>query len=260
MIRRGSWRRPTAPLAPGFVQANLTVLPEAFAADFESYCRTNPRTLPILEVTEPGSPVPERTAPDGDLRTDLPRYRVFRDGHFVCEVDDLRQQWSPDAVSFLTGCSFTFDALLVAEGIPVRHIELSRNVPMFVTHRCTQPVGIFSGQLVVSMRPIRRVDLDRVIDLTRRLPDAHGAPVHIGDPMALGIRNLDRPDAGDPVPVRADEVPCFWACGVTGQATAEGKPIPWMIAHAPGHMFITDLTLEQMLADSHDHDAAPSVR
>ena len=260
MIRSGEWDGPTASLAPGFVQANLIVLPEACAADFEAFCCLNAQAFPILEITEPGSPFPHRTVPGSDLRSDVPRYRIYRDGCLIDEVGDLLQCWPPDAVAFLTGCSFTFDALLIAEGIPVRHIELARNVPMFVTQRCTQPAGVFAGQLVVSMRPIRRADLDRVIDLTRSVPQAHGAPIHVGDPTALGIRNLDRPDAGDPVPIQVDEIPCFWACGVTGQAAAEGKPIPWMIAHAPGHMFITDLTLEELLAEAHDQDPAPPIR
>lgn len=244
LIRAGEWTGPTADLAPGYVQANLVVLPGDFAAEFERFCRANPRALPLLDVTEPGSPTPTKIAPESDVRLDLPRYRVYCAGRVDEEPTDIVTLWRADFVAFLIGCSFTFDALLRANGVSVRHLELGCNVPMYVTNRGTEPVGRFSGPLVVSMRPIRRDDVDRVVALTRGLPLAHGEPTHVGSPEALEIEDLERPDYGDAVPVREGEVPVFWACGVTAQAAAERSRVPRMITHAPGHMFITDLTFQ----------------
>jgi len=244
LIRAGEWTGPTAELAPGYVQANLVVLPGDFAAEFERFCRANPRALPLLDVTEPGSPTPTKIAPESDVRLDLPRYRVYCAGRVDEEPTDIVTLWRADFVAFLIGCSFTFDALLRANGVSVRHLELGYNVSMYVTNRETEPVGRFSGPLVVSMRPIRRDDVDRVVALTRGLPLAHGEPTHVGSPEALEIEDLERPDYGDAVPVREGEVPVFWACGVTAQAAAERSRVPRMITHAPGHMFITDLTFQ----------------
>ena len=242
-IRAGGWTGPTAGLAPGFVQANLVVLPGDRTEEFERFCHANPRALPLLEVTERGSAVPQHAAPDADVRLDLPRYRVYRNGHLDEEPTDIMTLWHADFVAFLIGCSFTFDGLLRAGGIPVRHVGLGRNVPMYVTNRETVPVGRFSGPLVVSMRPIRSRDIDRAIEITRSLSGAHGEPIHVGSPEALGIEDLQSPDYGDPVPIHDDEIPAFWACGVTAQAAAQHARIPLMITHAPGHMLITDLTL-----------------
>jgi len=244
LIRAGEWTGPTADLAPGYVQANLVVLPGDFAAEFERFCRANPRALPLLDVTEPGSPTPTKIAPESDVRLDLPRYRVYCAGRVDEEPTDIVTLWRADFVAFLIGCSFTFDALLRANGVSVRHLELGYNVSMYVTNRETEPVGRFSGPLVVSMRPIRRDDVDRVVALTRGLPLAHGEPTHVSSPEALEIEDLERPDYGDAVPVREGEVPVFWACGVTAQAAAERSRVPRMITHAPGHMFITDLTFQ----------------
>jgi len=268
-IRAGEWTGPTAALAPGYVQANLVALPHAQAGDFERFCRANPRALPLLDVTEPGSAVPRRAAPGADIRLDLPRYRVYRNGVLDEAPTDIMTLWHADDVAFLIGCSFTFDAVLRANGIPVRHLELGRNVPMFVTNRETVPVGLFSGPLIVSMRPVPREDVDRVVKLTRDLQirsddrpktrsldvleppwlkhAAHGEPIHIGSPEVLGISDLERPAYGDPVPVRDGEIPVFWACGVTAEAVARRSRIPRMITHAPGHMFITDLRLDDEL-------------
>ncbi len=243
-IRAGQWTRPTAGLAAGSVQANLVVLPGDLSGDFERFCRANPRALPLLDITEPGSAVPSRAAPDADLRLDLPRYRVYRDGVLDEEPTDIMTLWHADFVAYLLGCSFTFDAVLRSSGIPVRHVELGCNVPMYVTNRETVPAGAFCGPLVVSMRPIRRNDVDRVIELTRSLPQSHGEPIHVGSAEELGILDLQHPEYGDPVPMEDDEVPAFWACGVTAQAAAQQARIPLMITHAPGHMFITDLRIE----------------
>jgi uncharacterized protein YcsI (UPF0317 family) len=270
-IRAGEWTGPTAGLAPGYVQANLVVLPEGQASDFQRFCLANPRALPLLDVTKPGSPAPAGTAPNADVRLDLPRYRVYRDGQLEEEVTDIVTLWHADFVAFLIGCSFTFDAVLQAHGISVRHVELGCNVPMYVTDQATTPAGTFSGPLVVSMRPIRRDDVDRTVELTRNLrltpsetpsgdslpelaPEelesaAHGGPIQIGSPEVLGISDLMHPDYGNAVSVRDDEVPVFWACGVTAQAAAEHSRVPLMITQAPGHMFITDLTIERVAGD-----------
>jgi uncharacterized protein YcsI (UPF0317 family) len=245
MIRSGAWRKATASLAAGYLQANLVVLPQAFAYDFLLFCQRNPKPCPLLDVTEAGSYVPDPAlAAAADLRTDLPLYRVYRDGRLQREIDDLIDVWQPDFVSFLLGCSFTFEGALVSAGIPVRHLELGSNVPMFRTNIGCRAAGIFSGPLVVSMRPIPGRLVAEAVQITARFPDAHGVPIHIGDPSAIGIVALDRPDYGDPVPVHPAEIPVFWACGVTAQAVAQSARIPYMITHAPGHMFVTDRLVE----------------
>ncbi|HPH96235.1 MAG TPA: putative hydro-lyase [Anaerolineaceae bacterium] len=241
LIRSGGWRRPTAGLAPGHVQANLAILPQADALDFARFCFRNPRPCPVLDVTEPGSPHPSAALAAGaDLRTDLPRYRVYRGGELAAELDDLNALWQDDFVAFLLGCSFTFEQALIEGGIPVRHVECGCNVPMFRTNRACQPAGPFAGPLVVSMRPIPAALVPRAVTITARYPQVHGAPVHIGDPAALGIADVLRPDYGDAVPVQPGEVPVFWACGVTPQAVAQSARLPLMITHAPGHMLICD--------------------
>ncbi|MCL4467039.1 MAG: putative hydro-lyase [Chloroflexi bacterium] len=245
-IRSGFWRRPTAGLAPDYAQANLVVLPQRLAFDFMLFCQRNPKPCPLLDVTDVGSPNPQLLAPAADLRTDIPRYRVYREGRLDGEVDDLLGLWRPDLVAFLLGCSFTFEAALLANGIPVRHIEEGVNVPMFVTSVACLPAGIFHGPLVVTMRPIPEDRVVRAVQVTSRFPGVHGAPVHIGDPARLGIRDLAKPDYGDAVTVREGEVPVFWACGVTPQAVAlEAKP-ELLISHAPGHMFVSDLKSETL--------------
>jgi len=240
-IRAGEWRRPTAGVAVGAVQANLVVVPQAVAASFAEFCARNPQPCPLLEVTEPGSAEPRRIAPGADLRTDLGRYRVYRDGRLTAELDSLVAVWQPDFVAFLLGCSFTFEAALARAGVPLRHIELGCNMAVYRTNRPTAPAGPFAGPLVVSMRPVPAALVPVAVEVTRRFPRAHGAPVHVGDPAALGIVDLARPDYGDPLPLRPGETPVFWACGVTPQAAAEAARLPLMITHAPGHMFIADL-------------------
>jgi uncharacterized protein YcsI (UPF0317 family) len=217
------------------------ILPEIDAGDFLLFCQRNPQPCPLIEVTAPGDPVPHVSAPDADLRTDVPRYRVYRDGKAVEEREDLRDIWRPDLVTFLLGCSFTFEAALEEAGFPVRHLQLGCNASMFATNRMCAPAGRFSGPMVVSMRPFAVGAVPRIVEITARYPQAHGAPVHAGDPAALGIVDLSHPDYGDPVPVEPGEVPVFWACGVTPQAVAVRARLPLMITHAPGHMFLTDL-------------------
>ena len=240
-IRRGRWTAPTAGLAPGYVQANLVVLPQADAYDFLLFCQRNPRPCPLIEVTDPGSPEPAGVAPGADLRTDLPKYRLYRDGRLEAEVTEITEHWRDDLVGFLLGCSFTFERALLDAGVPLRHIEQGTNVAMWRTSLACRPAGRFHGPMVVSMRPIPAPLVPRAVTVTARYPMAHGAPLHIGDPAAIGIQDLTRPEWGDAAPVLPGEEPVFWACGVTPQAVAlEAKP-PLVITHSPGHMFITDL-------------------
>jgi uncharacterized protein YcsI (UPF0317 family) len=240
-FRAGRWTGPTAGLARGFVQANLVILPADDAADFAEFCRLNPRPCPLLVQTAPGDPEPRTAAPAADLCRDLPRYRVFRRGQpEALEPTDVGRWWRDDLVSFLLGCSFTFENALLREGLPVRHLSEGRNVPMYRTSRPCQRAGRFAGELVVSMRPYRPEALERVIAITSRYPTMHGAPVHVGDPAALGIRDLARPEFGDPVTVHPGEVPVFWACGVTPQLALCQARCEFAIAHSPGCMFVTD--------------------
>jgi uncharacterized protein YcsI (UPF0317 family) len=239
-VRAGEHTGPTAGLAPGYAQANLVALPEADAFDFLRFCVANPKPCPVLDVTDPGSPEPAQMAPGADLRTDVPRYRIWRAGELVDEPTDAREHWREDLVAFLIGCSFTFERALLAEGLPVRHVEQGVNVPMFRTSVACTPAGRFSGPLVVSMRPMTPRQAIRATQITSRYGPVHGAPVHVGEPAAIGIADLAAPDYGDPVEVRAGELPVFWACGVTPQAVAVASRPELMITHAPGHMFVTD--------------------
>jgi uncharacterized protein YcsI (UPF0317 family) len=246
MIRTGRWRKPTAGLAPGYVQANLVVLPRELAYDFLLFAQRNPKPCPVIEVTDTGSPEPRLSAPGADLRTDIPRYRIYRDGKLVREVTDLLDVWTPDLVAFLLGCSFSFETALLQAGVPVRHIEEGRNVSMFITSIPCRPAGAFSGPLVVTMRPIPAPLVPRAVQVSGRFPAVHGAPVHVGEASALGIRDLGQPDFGDPVTIRPGEIPVFWACGVTPQAVAMQAKPPLMLSHAPGHMFITNIRDEAL--------------
>jgi uncharacterized protein YcsI (UPF0317 family) len=231
---------PTAGWSAGYTQANLVAVPADWAYDVLLFAQRNPKSCPVLDVTNPGS-YRTRLAPDADLRTDLPAYRIWRDGELVAELEDARATWRKDLVAFLIGCSFSFESALRAAGVPLRHVEEGRNVPMYVTSRQCRPAGRLGGPMVVSMRPIPADLIATAVRVTARMPDVHGAPIHIGDPEALGIVDLDRPDFGDAVTVRPGEVPVFWGCGVTPQAAIMESRPPYAITHAPGHMFITDV-------------------
>lgn len=239
-IRAGRFTGLTAGVAAGYMQANLAVLPERYAGDFRTFCERNPRPCPLLEITEPGSPEPVALAPGADLRTDLPRYRVYRNGALEAETTDARSFWREDLVAFLLGCSFTFEGALLREGIPIRHIEAGRNVPMYRTNMRCRSAGAFQGPMVVSMRPIPARLVDRAAEVSARFPESHGAPIHVGDPRAIGIDRLLQPDWGDPPEIESGDVAVFWACGVTPQAAALASKVELMITHAPGHMFVTD--------------------
>ncbi len=240
--RSGVHTGPTAGLAAGYAQANLVILPGALAGDFHEFCRRNAKPCPVLEKLETGAFEPHRSARGGDLRSDLPRYRVFDAGRCVDRPHSIESLWRDDLVAFLIGCSFSFEAALQKAGLPVRHIDEGRNVPMYRTSIACQPCGSFSGPLVVSMRPMTPGQADRAIAVTEPFHHAHGAPVHIGYAADIGIADLNRPDFGEPVTIGPDEVPVFWACGVTPlEAIVRAKP-PMAITHEPGHMFVTDLS------------------
>jgi uncharacterized protein YcsI (UPF0317 family) len=245
-IRSGAWTTHTSGLADGHVQGNLVILPQADAHDFLSYCRANPKPCPLLAVSEPGQAHLPALGVDLDLRTDLPRYRVWRRGELIEEPTDIHALWRDDLVSFVIGCSFSFEQALLEAGLPLRHVQQGKNVAMYRTNVPTEPAGMFEGPLVVSMRPFSPTDADRAIEVTSRFPDVHGAPVHVGDPARIGIADLSRPDYGDAVEVLDGELPVFWACGVTPQAAiARAKP-EFCITHAPGAMLITDLLNQQL--------------
>jgi uncharacterized protein YcsI (UPF0317 family) len=247
LIREGKWESPTVGLTPEFVQANLVILPESSAVDFLTFCIRNPKPCPVLDVTPPGDPRPGLLAPEADLRTDVPRYRVYREGQLDQELGDISKLWREDLVAVLIGCSFTFEQALISAEIPMRHWELDCNVAMYATNRSCVPSGGFSGPLVVTMRPIPHELVSRAVRVTSQYHRVHGAPVHIGAPQQLGIDRLDEPDYGDPLPVNEGEVPVFWACGVTPQQAALQSKTPLMITHAPGHMFVSDLRIEELL-------------
>jgi uncharacterized protein YcsI (UPF0317 family) len=238
--RTGAFDRPTAGHANGHLQANLMIVPQADAFDFLLFCQRNPKPCPLLEVLQPGLREPS-CAPGADIATDIPGYRVYRDGEFVEERPDIAALWRPDFVSFLIGCSFSFESAVAAAGIPLRHVVQGRNVAMYRTNIACTPAGRFSGEMVVSMRPIRSRDVAKVVEISGRFPQAHGTPVHIGNPRALGIADLARPDYGDAVEIRDDEVPVFWGCGVTPQWVAQRSGLALCVTHAPGKMFVTDL-------------------
>ncbi|MDQ0569531.1 uncharacterized protein YcsI (UPF0317 family) [Variovorax paradoxus] len=246
--RSGTLSAHTSGLASAHVQGNLVTLPRVHAADFLRFCQANPKPCPLLGVSEAGDPALPALGEGIDIRTDLPRYRVWRNGELVDEPTDVRALWTDDLVSFVIGCSFTFEHALMAEGIVLRHVAQGRNVAMYRTSVATAPAGPFHGPMVVSMRPLRAADAIRAVQITSRFPAVHGAPVHIGDPALIGIRSIGDPDYGDAVEVMPDELPVFWACGVTPQAALAAAKLPFAITHAPGSMLVTDLLHHSLAA------------
>jgi uncharacterized protein YcsI (UPF0317 family) len=236
----------TAGVANGFVQGNLAILPEKLAGAFHRFCQLNPKPCPIIGMSDVGDFRIPALGPDLDIRTDVPRYRVWRDGEVVEEPTDIRSYWRDDLVAFVLGCSFSFEEALMDEGLPIRHIEHNVRVPMYRTNIACSSSGPFAGPMVVSMRPFRPRDAIRAVQITSRFPSVHGAPVHLGLPQSIGIADLSKPDYGDPVPVADDEIPVFWACGVTPQAVIANAKLPFAITHAPGLMLVTDLRNKQL--------------
>ena len=240
MIRRGDYTGPTSGMAPGYVQANLAILPQALAADFLRFCQLNPKPCPLLAASTPGDWRLPSLADDLDIRTDLPRYRVWRDGSVVDEPADIRRWWRDDLVIFAIGCSHSFEEALEEAGIELRHLTCGCTVPMYYTSIATTPAGPFHGPMVVSMRPMKPADAIRAVQITTRFPSVHGAPVHLGKPELIGIADVTKPDQGDPVPIRDDEIPVFWACGVTPQSVIATVRPEFCITHYPGSMLVTD--------------------
>jgi uncharacterized protein YcsI (UPF0317 family) len=238
--RSGQFAGDTSGLAPGFLQANLVVLPSDVADDFLRFCVRNPKSCPLVGVSENGSPLLPQLGSDLDIRTDLPSYRVWENGKLVAQPRDITSYWSDDLVTFAIGCSFSFEEALIADGIPLRHLDEGRNVAMYRTNIACAPAGMFSGPMVVSMRPMKPADAIRAVQITSRLPAVHGAPVHIGFPEQIGIGDLAHPDYGDAVDIAEGELPVFWACGVTPQAVIKAAKPKFAITHAPGAMLVTD--------------------
>ena len=238
--RSGRLRGPTTGHAPGYLHANLMIVPKDTAFDFLLFCQRNPKACPLIEVMEPGQRVPVCAA-GADIARDVPGYRVYLHGELAEEVDDIDGLWRDDFVTFVIGCSFSFEDALARAGIALKHVEQQRNVAMYRTNLACAPAGRFAGEMVVSMRPIRSRDVSRAVEVTAAFPLAHGAPLHIGHPAALGIADLGRPDYGDPVELGEDDVPVFWACGVTPQWVAQCSRLPLCLTHSPGKMFVTDL-------------------
>ncbi len=241
LIRTGVFSSQTSGQTPGYAQGNVAILPRDYADEFLRFCQANPKPCPILAMSEPGDPRLPRLGADLDIRTDVSRYCVFRDGVETAEADDLMDLWRDDFVTFVLGCSFSFEQALIEAGLKVRHIEQGRNVPMYRTNIPTVPSGRFGGPMVVSMRPFAPADAIRAIQTTTRFPNVHGAPVHFGDPAAIGIADISRPTYGDSVDIQPGEVPVFWACGVTPQSAIRTAKPPISITHKPGCMLVTDL-------------------
>ncbi len=244
-IRTRNWTTPTSGSATGYLQANLVMLPVEAAFNFLLFCVRNPKPCPILDVLEPGQVEPI-IAPGADLRSDLPRYKIFENGQYQTDVEDVSDYFADDMVSFLLGCSFSFENAMLAAGLPIRNMEENKNVSMYITNRKCIPAGPISANLVVTMRPMTPRQAIRATQVTTRFHLTHGAPVHLGDPAEIGISDLDRPDFGDPVSIHGGEIPVFWACGVTSQLAATSAPLSRVITHAPGHMFVSDLKDEDL--------------
>lgn len=242
--RDGSFDGPTSGHAPGHVQANMVILPADYAEEFREFCDKNPLPCPVLEIFEAGDPVSRHIAPGADVRTDLPRYRVFRDGAFVDEPTDVSDLWRDDLVTFMLGCSFVVESALMEAGLQLPHIAETGFVPMYRTTRETVPAGRFKGPTVVSMRPFPPEDAQRAAEITAHYPMAHGAPIHIGDPDELGIQDIHEPEFGRAVTIAPGHVTVFWACGVTPQEALGAAKPPLAITHAPAHMFVADILSE----------------
>ena len=241
LIREGKITASTSGMCAGYAQANLAILPKELAYDFLLFTQRNPKPCPILEVADVGSRELKFIAKDCDIATDFPKYRIYEKGELKGEYSDIREFWRDDLVSFLIGCSFSFESELIDAGIEMRHNTMGCNVPMYITDIETTPAGIFHGPMTVSMRPIPYDQVVRAVKVSGTMPRVHGAPIHIGDPAAIGIRDINKPDFGDPVIIKEGEVPVFWPCGVTPQSVLMSVKPDFVITHAPGHMLITDV-------------------
>jgi uncharacterized protein YcsI (UPF0317 family) len=247
-VRRGEWERTTIGICPGYVQANLVILPKEFALDFTLFCLRNPQPCPVLEILDPGDPQVRDIAAGADIRTDLPGYRIFRNGELVEERGEIAEYWRKDLVTFLIGCSYTFEEALVRGGVPIRNYLQQKDPGIYISSTMCRPAGIFSGPMVVTMRPIPHRLVSRAVQITSRFPKAHGAPVHVGDGRPIGIPDLSKVDFGEVPLMEEGEIPVFWGCGITPQMAAIESKVPFMITHKPCHMFISDITIEELAA------------
>jgi len=244
-VRRGKWLGPTAGIASGYAQANLVILPKREALDFMIFAQRNPKACPVIDVLEAG--VTEAPSARGsDIRRDIPRYRIYQKGKGFQEVSSLENFWREDFVSFLLGCSFTFESELIKQGIPMKHIDLGKNVSMYQTTIPCRSAGNLSGNMVVSMRPIKSSQIAKAVEISGKYPEVHGSPIHIGNPKSIGINTIETPDYGEEVPIEGDEIPVFWPCGVTPQSVLKNSGVELFITHAPGHMFVTDIKNEEL--------------
>ncbi|REI13714.1 putative hydro-lyase [Staphylococcus felis] len=239
-IRKGQINQPTSGISNGYIQANVVILPKHDAYDFLKFCQRNPKPCPVLDITEDGAVHFPNFAPHADIRYDVGHYRIYRNGVFIEETNHIEAYYNEDMVCFLIGCSFSFERALLDAKIPVRHIEEGHNVPMYVTNIQTQPAGIFHGPVTVSMRPMTPAQAIEAVDITSHYRATHGTPLHLGNPSVIGIKDINKPDYGQPVNIQDDEIPVFWACGVTPQSVALKTKPDLMITHSPGYMFITD--------------------
>lgn len=247
LIRSGEWNVNTSGVSSGYVQGNIVILPKSWADDFLKFCQMNPKPCPIVGMSDnPGDFMLSSVGDDVDIRTDVPSYKIFRDGEVVAEVTDIRDVWQDDLVTFVLGCSFSFEEALVADGLEIRNVTEKVNVPMYRTNIECRAAGPFSGTTVVSMRPMKPKDAIRAIQICTRFPSVHGAPLHFGDPESIGINDINQPDFGDAVTIKEGEVPVFWACGVTPQVALEQAKPPLCITHSPGCMLVTDLRNSQL--------------
>mmetsp|Transcript_15825 Transcript_15825/g.28509 ORF Transcript_15825/g.28509 Transcript_15825/m.28509 type:complete len:391 (-) Transcript_15825:192-1364(-) len=241
-VRQGTFTSPTNGVCPGFLQCNLVVLPQGpVAFDFLLFCQRNPKACPLIEVCDVGSPVPHGVAPGADLRTDVPKYAIYRNGELEAEVTDVTEYWPQDSVAFLIGCSFSYDGELMNAGIPLKSAEQGKNVPMYKTNLKCRPAGSLQGNMVVSMKPIPALQISKHVEITSKYTHAHGGPVAVGSAAAIGIQNIEEPEWGEAIDIAYDEVPVFHACGVTPQSILMESKVPFAITHSAGHMFVTDL-------------------
>ena len=240
LIRNQTITFPTAGMCAGYAQANLVILPGQWAADFEKFCKKNPFPCPVLEIIR-GEPLTHAMGEGGNIVTDVPEYFIYRDGVLTEKVRDASSYWTEDSVGFLIGCSFSFEEALIRAGIEVRHIATGRNVPMYKTNIQTAKAGPFFGPMVCSMRPMTPENAKLAYEITVKMPNVHGAPVHMGDPAEIGVKDIMQPDYGEAVDIYPGEIPVFWPCGVTPQAAVENARPPLVVTHSPGHMFITDI-------------------
>jgi uncharacterized protein YcsI (UPF0317 family) len=240
-IRSGDHTANTSGFCQGFVQCNLVILPAESAEDFLAFCEANPKPCPLIAMSEPGNPSIPKLGQDLDIRTDVPRYKVFENGIVTSEVSDITELWRDDLVAFLLGCSFSFEEALIADGLDVRNVSEQVNVPMYISNIDCTPIGPFEGKMVVSMRPFAPEEALRAANICSRFPSVHGEPIHYANPEDIGITDISRPDYGDPVTINPREHPLFWACGVTPQIALAAAKLPFCITHVPGCMLVTDL-------------------